>query len=153
LKCALNLKSNDSQYTITPYASCGVVGFRQNDIVVWQDDKVSGDMRFGITIDYEGTITSQLTARDFMNAEELEEVDGLDEFNDDVYNEWGYHTEFEEKYGLSEDQELPENVQELNISWVSDKKLELSKMFNNYDSFRELYVSESKLAELNEKIM
>lgn len=61
-------------------------------------------MRFGITIDYEGNITSQLTARDFMNTEELEEVG---EFNEDVYNEWGYHNEFEESYGLSEDQELP----------------------------------------------
>lgn len=35
LKCVLNLKSNDSQYTITPYAICGVAGFRQNDIVMW----------------------------------------------------------------------------------------------------------------------
>lgn len=134
-----------------PYADCRVEGFRQNDIVMLQDNKECGDCWFGITIDYDGNITSQKTPCDFMSAKELNKFKKNGGNCNMGWGEYGTHDEFEKSYGLSKNEEIPENVKELSITLFYDKKLELSKMFNNYDSFRKLYIPESKLTEINKQ--
>jgi hypothetical protein len=145
LKTILNIASNDSNYTMIPYSDCSVIGFRQDDIVMIQDD-TDYHSRIGITVDYDGNITSQMTQRELVE-KYGDLVNGID-IDDAEYGFCG--NEFEELYGLPTDHfEIPENVVTLNTSRFHENNLDLSKMFNNYDSFRESHNLELKLTEIN----
>jgi hypothetical protein len=151
LKRIINSKSDDSFYTMIPYADCEIPGFGRNNIVLriydtrpyYEGDDTDYSHIYAL-INYDGAVIRQSPPIEGFGDDEDEDIICANENCDQI------HALMYGEQGDPLDQlDFIKHVKKDDFRYV---KLDLSEMFNNYESFMESTNCRSGLSDIYNKM-
>lgn len=154
-KTILNIRSNETSYTMIPYAYCDIakIDYENHCIILYQDNKETNDHLIKMTMDYNGNIISQetLMTDNLIGSAitEYEKWEQEDNWNDD-YDKISDDGQWSDLFNLLSENKL-NNIKSLKKHEPEDRaKYGLTEISERYDNFEAL-MEQSKI-ELREKI-